>query len=829
MEKRHAYLDLFLRRWRPVRVSALLLCAAVMTGACSDDDDMGGGKSSSATANVTESNSNMPSSGTVIAQYAGTSAETGIDKLVDNNVYTSYQVGHNQFYVTFEADKSVLVNHYSIRVGDGGTEQYPGSWILSGSDDNSAWTTLDSQNGQKFTGQYGQNSYSFPNATSYSYYKLEVTGNGGSQHTQISEWTLEHKDISATPDEPHSVQLPEGNPNMPTGGTLTAQYSDYLDGEKVDNLADGNPATAFSSQHTAFYLLWEGTESAVVNSYTLTSADDPNNAPSAWTLSGSDDNSTWTELDTQSGQKFNIRKEEKDYTLTNQTPYKYYRLDIKANNGGNVTQISEWSLKHLDISATPDEPHSVQLPADNPNMPTGGTLTAQYSDYLDGEKVDNLADGNPATAFSSKHETFYLLWEGTESVTVRSYTLTSANDSPNYAPSAWILCGSDDNSTWTELDSRSEQTFADEAEEKYYLLPNLTPYRFYRLEIKGNHGGDVTKIGEWSMATTIEIEDLMYYTSGWTTSQETPMGNRFENRHVTTDEDRTWLLDPSNEPDVKLYNQNWTLKEFPVTLYPFGEPLPADVNQHSIGNCSALAIFGAMAYVYPEFVKSLITDNGDNTYTVAMFDPQGNPVKVRVNNKFFADNNGNMTCCTGKDSKATWATVLEKALMKWQRLYKVNENVGGIGSEHVAPLFTGDGNSFAFSPGKLDSKDLTRAVKVSLAQGKIVVGGFNRADMSAPDGSGKTVTGHAWTLMWTANNSALFAMRNPWGFCSGADGSLDGVLNIFEGEMPPTIDLRIIDPGKAAEYGDGQFYPYVPPVFAPQPMRVAEHLLRSGQ
>lgn len=677
MEKEHASAGVSYSRWKPVGVAALFFCAAVMFGACSEDEDEGNGDGSSSATEVRigSGNANMPSAGTIISQYGGTTSNTDIIKIVDSNVNSCYQVSRSSFYVIYAADKNVAVNYYTLRVGNGPSDEDPRSWTLSGSNDNVSWTQLDSQNGQTFESRYKQNEYLFANETEYRYYRLEVTGNAGAPSTQIAEWTMGWKEVSLTPDEPHSAVLDETNDNMPTGGTLTAQYSDYQEGESVGNVADGDANTAFSTSHTEFYLLWEGTESVVANYYSLTSANvAPDNAPSAWILYGSNDNAEWTQLDSQSGVNFNGRLEEKPYLLENETAYKYYKLEIKANGGGTLTQI-----------------------------------------------------------------------------------------------------------------------------------------------------------GEWTLQDSFNIDDLMAFADGWSTSSETPMGSHFNGRHVTTDEDRAWLLDPNNEPDVKLYNQDWELKEFPVTLYPFGDPLPADVNQHAIGNCCALAIFGSMAYIYPDFIRSLITDNGDNTYTVDMFDPQGNPVQVRVSNKFFADSGGNMPCCTGKDGKATWSTVLEKAMMKWQRLYKVNENVNGIGSEHVAPLFTGDGDSFAFAPGKLGTSDLTRAVQVSLAQGKIMVGGFNRADIYAPDGSGSTVTGHAWTLMWTANSSAQFAMRNPWGFCSNADGKLDGVLNVFNGEMIPTIDLRIINPGKAAEYGNGQFKPYIPPTFAPQPMRVAEHLLRSGQ
>ena len=114
----------------------------------------------------------------------------------------------------------------------------------------------------------------------------------------------------------------------------------------------------------------------------------------------------------------------------------------------------------------------------------------------------------------------------------------------------------------------------------------------------------------------------------------------------------------------------------------------------------------------------------------------------------------------------------------------------------------------------LENEDLARAVRVSLWQGKIIVGGFHPGDIPV-DGS-KTVSGHAYTLMHSADKSALFTMRNPWGGNPDVDGSADGVLNIPDDlDVAPTIDLRIVEPGKAAQYGTGVTEAYIPPAFAP--------------
>lgn len=56
--------------------------------------------------------------------------------------------------------------------------------------------------------------------------------------------------------------------------------------------------------------------------------------------------------------------------------------------------------------------------------------------------------------------------------------------------------------------------------------------------------------------------------------------------------------------------------------------------------------------------------------------------------------------------------------MKWRQVYLGSSNVGGIGTEYVSAIFTGDGESVGFGAGALIAEDLQRAVEVSLKQGR---------------------------------------------------------------------------------------------------------------
>lgn len=450
----------------------------------------------------------------------------------------------------------------------------------------------------------------------------------------------------------------------------------------------------------------------------------------------------------------------------------------------------------------------------NTNMPSSGIVLSQYKDSPVGADVCKLVDNDKGTSYVTFHNQFYLLWNGNKSLAVNYYSLTSAPDAPEKDPKSWTLYGSEDNKIWIQLDKQVNQTFAERGETKEYDFENEGTYRYYRLSIESNGGSASTQIAEWVLKGIVSdnIDDLMGLSTGNTFDATTPMGNHYANKHITTDDDRAWLQDAANEPNTlpSASGLKWT--NFTVeNLYPYGTPLPADVNQHGIGDCSALAVFASMAYMYPNFVKSLIKDNGNQTYTVSMFDPQGKAIAVTVSSQFLADNNGNIGAVTGKNNKITWATILEKAIMKWNYIYKVNPDIGGIGSEHAAPLFTGNGSSFAFSPGTLNARELKRAVEVSMNQGKIVVGGFTQKDL--PAGTLTTVTGHAFSMMYSTDASALFSMRNPWG--NNSEGRKeDGVLNIPNNDViPPIIDLRIIDPGVATEWGMSTLLPYTPPAY----------------
>lgn len=338
----------------------------------------------------------------------------------------------------------------------------------------------------------------------------------------------------------------------------------------------------------------------------------------------------------------------------------------------------------------------------------------------------------------------------------------------------------------------------------YYLYPDLATAETAEREILPNHTPltDVNKI-------------ISTYGSGRSNNPTNPMGNHIASRaRRATAEEVAWLEDPTTYPAKMCGFTRWSAKV--VTLYPYTNPVPADVNQHSIGDCCLCSVLTSMAYNAPDFIKNIITKESSTVFAVKMYDPYGDPITVRVDNKILCTDGGNIAQMTGKNDKVTWATILEKAMFKWEAVYKCNsangDDVGGIGTENACPQYTGCGNSFAIDRNKLFTHEMELVVKWAIENGQISIGGFGVGGLQC--GTEESVTGHAFCLMLTSYpDKYLWSMRNPWGQ-SSTSVHVDGKLEIpNDHTVVKTIDLRICEPGAMKPFLREEKGPYTPPSY----------------
>ncbi|MFY1669737.1 GH92 family glycosyl hydrolase [Plantactinospora sp. WMMB334] len=190
-----------------------------------------------------------------------------------------------------------------------------------------------------------------------------------------------------------------GSPVTGIPGNLTDRVTEVTgSGENPPNetaarVVDRNVSTKWLVFASAGWVRVRFDEPVAIVHYALTSANDaPERDPRDWTLQGSADGESWTDLDSRTGQEFAERFQTREYRLDNSTAYRYYRLDITAVAGGGITQLAEWQLSDGDTTPSPVTDMRgfvsggpVNGPTMKPNVGWTGRHAFQYSG---GQTVD---------------------------------------------------------------------------------------------------------------------------------------------------------------------------------------------------------------------------------------------------------------------------------------------------------------------------------------------------------------------------------------------------------------------------------------------------------
>lgn len=127
-------------------------------------------------------------------------------------------------------------------------------------------------------------------------------------------------------------------------------------------------------------------------------------------------------------------------------------------------------------------------------------VTASAENDAYGEPVSHLTDGSITTKWYSGdyNPPFWIQWEYERGSVVTGYSFTSGNDAPDRDPKDWTLKGSNDNSQWTVLDTRSNEQFASRRETKSYTFENASAYRYYKFDLVSK-GGAKIQLSEMTM------------------------------------------------------------------------------------------------------------------------------------------------------------------------------------------------------------------------------------------------------------------------------------------------------------------------------------------
>jgi predicted alpha-1,2-mannosidase len=139
--------------------------------------------------------------------------------------------------------------------------------------------------------------------------------------------------------------------------------------ETAQKAADEDPNTKWLTFASTGWLQYRLSEDVTVKKYALTSANDfPDRDPKDFALQGSSDGSTWTTVDSRTGQTFAKRFSSHVYDVANPGAYRYYRLNITANNGSDGTQLADLILS----DGSPAQPPTAGMTTEIGKGPSSG-------------------------------------------------------------------------------------------------------------------------------------------------------------------------------------------------------------------------------------------------------------------------------------------------------------------------------------------------------------------------------------------------------------------------------------------------------------------------
>lgn len=194
---------------------------------------------------------------------------------------------------------------------------------------------------------------------------------------------------------------------------------------------------------------------------------------------------------------------------------------------------------------------------------------------------------------------------------------------------------------------------------------------------------------------------------------------------------------------------------------PRNTPEPDEVNQGDLGDCYFLGPLMSLAASSPDYIKHMITQNSDNTFTVT-FPKAPLELPITVSRPTAAE-----LGVFNASIESVWAGVLEKAYGEYIGRHKPHtapepiENLegGGYYPDEILELLTGKKFSHVTVSSLSDAK--IRQIFESVNQGHPATTATDTPWFAFGDES--LVDNHAYSIIKYDPASKTLLMRNPWG------------------------------------------------------------------
>ena len=392
-------------------------------------------------------------------KIGGLSQSDHIETLIDHVGTTSFPTPFSAIYMP---NGNYLLTAYSITAE--AASKAPVSWKLEGSVNGTKYELIDQQDEAVFPYDNCTNVYRVNPSTSYIYYRLTTTD----EDATLTQWQLFGK---------------------PDYGTFYADVTRIAtitssDGSDASALIDDNGATyATISGETPY---WEIDVPVPVKplGFSIVCADDGELDPMSIVLYGYDDEGAATQL-AEKALSFPVRGSRLTYTTSSTKLFKRFQL-VCTETVSTRVRLAAFELYGAAIAE-----------ANSSGFFAPSTVEATAVGLSNTELIGRISDGNRTTCYRANFtEPVAITFTYDQPVSINTYGITASKSEPTRDPADWTLEGSNDGTTWTQLDSRTGETFSQRYATQFYPTETTEPYSLYRLTVTATGGATQLQIGE---------------------------------------------------------------------------------------------------------------------------------------------------------------------------------------------------------------------------------------------------------------------------------------------------------------------------------------------
>jgi hypothetical protein len=381
-----------------------------------------------------------------------------LQNLVDDDILTGFtgSADVSEVYVQYQSSAPVMLRGYSLCAGLEAND--PVAWTLKASNDGEEWTTLHEQEDVAFAARAQQIRFNVEPSIPYIYYRLCFTLPEGADKLSLSEWQLLGRGISLTD-------------ITADGGSITSGLEALIDHQ-------GETATL-----TPFTAAYKSEGNYAITSYAVTCT--AGKAPTAWTLEGSVNGTTWKVIDQRTDIQFPYPASTYICNLSAVPAYQYYRLKVLEEGA----EVAQWQLYgSYDFGA---------FYADVTSFAQVFTGAGDDASAL----VDNVGET------SSTVQGDFMQWNFVMPVPVKvvGFSMTCADDA-SFDPSNFTLYGISENGSKTQIVNRAV-TFNTRAAKVTATISSSVQYKNFQLVVnQTTSGGNTARLADFELFGTAIAE-----------------------------------------------------------------------------------------------------------------------------------------------------------------------------------------------------------------------------------------------------------------------------------------------------------------------------------